>query len=94
MRFQLLGILRRVVAQPMADATSELSCAYDVLSVLNSFVLEAKVPQSQRAQGVAKLKQMAQKYDSIYEIWGSECLEFICKSRLWLIESNWFWRAV
>ena len=46
----------------------ELSCAYDVLSVLNSFVLEAKVPQSQRAQGVAKLKQMAQKYDSIYEI--------------------------
>ena len=68
MRFQLLGILRRVVAQPMVDATSELSCAYDVLSVLNSFVLEAKVPQSQRAQGVAKLKQMAQKYDSIYEI--------------------------
>ena len=66
----------------MADATSELSCAYDVLSVLNSFVLEAKVLQSQRAQGVAKSKKMEQEYDLIHEIGGSELLEDICKSRL------------
>ena len=67
----------------MADATSELSCAYDVLSVLNSFVLEAKVLQSQRAQGVAKSRKMEQEYDLIHEIGGSELLEDICKSRLW-----------